>query len=48
LQFLLQIRVKGGIISLIVLLSHAVLLEMYRRHFVRQVIHLVVVIDLMS
>jgi hypothetical protein len=40
--------VKGGIISLIALLSHVVLLEMYRRHFARQVIHLGVVNDLMS
>lgn len=47
-HFLLQIRQKGDVISLIVLLSHAALLEMCRPHFDRQVIHLDAVINLTS
>jgi hypothetical protein len=39
---------KGGTISLAVLLSCAALLDMYHPHFVRQVIRLGVVMDLMS
>ena len=47
-EFLLQIRLKGGIIGLIVLLSRAALMEMYHLHFVRQVIHLDAATNLMS
>ena len=43
-----KIRLKRGIIVLIVLLSRAAHLNMYGLHFVRQVILLDVAINLMS